>query len=35
MKKVGFIGLGNMGARMSTLLLKANRSEERRVGKRV
>ena len=24
MKKVGFIGLGNMGARMSTLLLEAN-----------
>ena len=24
MKKVGFIGLGNMGARMSKLLLEAN-----------
>ena len=24
MKKVGFIGLGNMGARMSMLLLEAN-----------
>ena len=24
MKKVGFIGLGNMGARMSTLLLETN-----------